>query len=168
MNLSFPRATMLGERLTFYEGWSEIGHEDVELGYRWTSAGHPLVYNPRALCQHYHVHDLASACRLQEGIGRGLPDLERRIPDAALLERYGVFSWRNRPRAIVRGLVRQALINDITGPLLESWLSRQQHNTALTRWVYWKVMLRHTQRGYHQGSRRQRAAFAPAVTQGAS
>jgi hypothetical protein len=148
MNLSFPRERMLAEGLTFHEAWSQIGHEDVELGYRWTSAGHPIVYNPRALCHHYHLHTLASACRLQESIGLGLRDLERLIPDPKLLERYGVFSWRNSPRAIARGLARQALVNDVTGPALERWLEGCKENSTLTRWLYWKVMLRHTQRGY--------------------
>jgi hypothetical protein len=160
MNLSLPRERMLAEGLTFHEEWSQIGHEDVELGYRWTSAGHPVIYNPRALCYHYHLHTLASACRLQESIGKGLRDLERLIADPTLRERYGVFSWRNSPRAVVRGLIRQALVNDLTGPLLERWLGSRTTNTLLTRWLYWKVMLRHTQRGY-RGAGRQALAAEP-------
>ncbi len=148
MNLSLPRERMLSEGITFHEQWSEIGHEDVELGYRWIKAGHQVIYNPSALSIHYHPHTLRSACRLQESIGRGLRDLERRIPEPRLLERYGVFSWRNTPRAVARGLARHALVNDVTGPLLENWLSRQQRNTPLSRWLYWKVLLRHTDRGY--------------------
>jgi hypothetical protein len=139
---------MLAQGLTFEENWAEIGHEDVELGYRWTSAGYEVIYNPDAASVHYHPHTLKSACRLQETIGRGLHDLERRIPDPRLLERYGVFSWRNSPRAIARGLARHALVNDLTGPLLEDWLTRQEHNTAVSRWLYWKVLLRHTDRGW--------------------
>jgi glycosyltransferase involved in cell wall biosynthesis len=160
MNLSLPRDVMIAEGITFFEGWSEIGHEDVELGYRWTAAGHPIIYNPRALCQHYHLHSLGSACRLQASIGRGLHDLERRVPDPGIKERYGVFSWQNRPRTVARQLIRQILVNDFTGPWLEAWLSAQPRNTALTRWLYWKVMLRHTQRGYREKAPAARAAVA--------
>ena len=76
------------------------GSEDVELGYRWTRAGYQVIYNPRAWGEHYHPHDLDTACRLQEVIGRGLRDLEALIPDPGLLERYGVFSWDNSPRSV--------------------------------------------------------------------
>ncbi len=148
MNLSLPRAEMLARNLVFHEDWAEIGHEDVELGYRWAKAGGAIVYNPRAYVEHYHPHGLDSACRLQESIGRGLRDLEKLVPEPDLLERYGVFSWHNRPRSIVRGLVRRALFNRVTVPYATRWLVRQRRNTPLTRWMYWKVLLHHTERGY--------------------
>jgi glycosyltransferase involved in cell wall biosynthesis len=150
INLSLPREEMLGRGLLFHEDWAEIGHEDVELGYRWTSAGRQVVYNPRARGLHYHPHTLDSACRLQESIGRGLRDLERLVPDPHLLERYGVLSWRNRPRAVARGLVRQLLFNGATMLAVQRWLNRQRRNSTLTRWLYWKVMLHYTNRGYRQ------------------
>lgn len=150
MNLSLPRQEMLARGLVFHEDWAEIGHEDVELGYRWTKAGRRVIYNPRARGDHYHPHTLDSACRLQESIGRGLRDLERLIPEPDLLERYGVFTWQNSPRALVRGLVRETLFNDTTVPAIQRWLNRQTHNTPLTRWLYWKVMLHYTNRGYRQ------------------
>jgi glycosyltransferase involved in cell wall biosynthesis len=154
MNLSVPRREMLERNLVFHEDWAEIGHEDVELGYRWTRAGRQIIYNPRARCDHYHPHSLDSACRLQEGIGRGLRDLELLIPDPTLLERYGVFSSRNRPRAVFRGLIRQILFNGLTVPIVQDWLTRQRRNTPLTRWLYWKVMLHYTNRGYRQAPNR--------------
>ena len=154
MNLSLPRDEMLARGLTFHEDWAEIGHEDVELGYRWTQAGRGIVYNPRALCWHFHPHTLDSACHLQESIGRGLRDLEVLIPDPGLLERYGVFSWRNRPRAVVRGLIRRAMFNGVTVPPLQRWLGSRERNTRLTRWMYWKIMLHYTNRGYREAAPR--------------
>ncbi|HET7699868.1 MAG TPA: glycosyltransferase family A protein [Candidatus Limnocylindria bacterium] len=148
MNLSLPRDEMLARNLVFHEDWAEIGHEDVELGHRWAKAGGVIVYNPRAYVEHYHPHTLDSACRLQESIGRGLRDLEKLVPEPDLLERYGVFSWRNSPRSIVRGLVRKALFNAFTVPYAKAWLERQTRNSRLTRWMYWKVMLHFTERGY--------------------
>jgi glycosyltransferase involved in cell wall biosynthesis len=148
MNLSLPRREMLDRNLVFHEDWAEIGHEDIELGYRWTQAGNRIIYNPRAWVQHYHPHSLDSACRLQVSIGRGLRDLEALIPEPDLLERYGVFSWKNSPRAIVRGLARQALFNKGTVPRAQAWLNKQRRNTPLTRWMYWKVLLHYTNEGY--------------------
>jgi glycosyltransferase involved in cell wall biosynthesis len=148
MNLSLPRQAMLERDLVFHEDWAEIGHEDIELGYRWTRAGLRVIYEPRAWVEHYHPHTLDSACRLQVSIGRGMRDLEVLIPEPDLLERYGIFSWRNSRRAVVRGIVRQVLFNRFTVPPVQRWLGRQVRNTALTRWLYWKVLLHHTNRGY--------------------
>lgn len=150
MNLSLPRLEMLERNLVFHEDWAEIGHEDVELGYRWTRAGRRVIYNPEAWVEHYHPHTLDSACRLQEVIGAGLRDLERLIPEPQLLERYGVFSWRSRPRSLVRGLLRRALFNGWTVPATQRWLGQQKRNSTLTRWLYWKVMLHYTERGYRR------------------
>lgn len=148
MNLSLPRQVLLDRQLVFHEDWREIGHEDVELGYRWTMAGYRIIYDPRAVGQHYHPHDLNSACRLQESIGRGLRDLEALIPDPTLLERYGVLSWRNSPGKVVRGAVRAALFNRLTVPPLQARLARLEQRSRTAEWCYWKVMLHHTDRGY--------------------
>jgi glycosyltransferase involved in cell wall biosynthesis len=154
MNLSLPRREMLDRNLIFHEDWAEIGHEDIELGYRWTRAGRDVVYNPRALVEHYHPHSLDSACRLQESIGRGLRDLECLIPEADLLERYGVFSWRSKPQVFIKALMRRALFNGATVSHAQRWLNRQPRNNRLTRWMYWKVLLYYTNRGYSQAPRR--------------
>lgn len=148
MNLSLPRQVMIDRRLTFHEDWSEIGNEDVELGFRWTRAGYRVIYNPRAWGEHYHPHDLDTACRLQEVIGRGLRDLEALVPDPGLLERYGVFSWRNSPRAVARGLARSVLFNALTVPPLQRRLGALRRRNRLAEWSYWKVLLHYTNSGY--------------------
>lgn len=152
-NVSLPRRAMLEGGFLFREDWPELVHEDVELGYRWCSSGRRLIYNANAVAHHYHPHTLASAARLQESLGRHLPRLEQLVPEARLTERYGVFSWRNSRRAIVRGLVRQTLFNSVTLPAVERWLDAQRSNTPLSRWLYWKVLLHYTNRGYRQGLR---------------
>ena len=81
MNLSLPREVLLERNLVFHEDWANIGHEDIELGYRWTQAGYDVIYNPKAWGEHFHPHDLDSACRLQHSVGRGLRDLEVLIPE---------------------------------------------------------------------------------------
>jgi len=154
MNLSLPRGEMLSRNLVFHEDWAQIGHEDVELGYRWTRAGRRVIYNPEASVEHYHPHTLTSACRLQESIGAGLRDLERLVPEPRLLERYGVFTWHNRPRSIIRGLVRRVIFNAWTVPATQRWLESRKRNSALTRWLYWKVMLHYTERGYRRARAR--------------
>ena len=148
MNLSLPRDVMIDRQLIFHEDWSEIGSEDVELGYRWTRAGYQVIYNPRAWGEHYHPHDLDTACRLQEVIGRGLRDLEALIPDPGLLERYGVFSWDNSPRSVARGAARRVLFNRLTVPPVQRRLSALRHRNRLAEWSYWKVFLHYTNRGY--------------------
>jgi glycosyltransferase involved in cell wall biosynthesis len=154
MNLSLPRAEMLENGLTFHEDWRHIGHEDVELGWRWTRSGREIVYNPRATGEHFHPHTVVSARRLQESVGRGLRDLEALIPDPGLLERYGVFSWRNSPRSIARGLVRRALFNATTSARLAEWLDRRTTPSRFQDWCYWKVLLEATNRGYRDESGR--------------
>lgn len=154
MNLSFPREVMLERNLVFHEDWRHIGHEDVELGYRWTSAGLPIVYHPAATGDHFHPHTLDSACRLQASVGRGLRDLESLIGDPTLLERYGVFSWRNSPRALARGLARGALFNRFTVPPVQRWLGARTRRSRVSDWTYWKVLLHHTNTGYRDESPR--------------
>lgn len=148
MNVSLPRREMLDRNLVFHEDWREIGHEDIELGYRWTAAGRAVIYNPRARGEHYHPHDLPSATRLQESIGRGLRDLERLIPEPELLERFGIFDWRNSRRSVARGVARRALFNPATLPVAERWLGSRRRRNRLAEWMYWKVMLAGTNRGY--------------------
>jgi glycosyltransferase involved in cell wall biosynthesis len=147
-NVSVPRRVLLDRQMFMPEDFAEIAHDDIEFGYRWTRAGYQLIYNPRARGAHYHPHDLASACRLQEKVGRELPHLNAVVDEPRLLERYGVFSWDNSRRAIVRGAIREALFNRWSVPVVQGWLARQTRNTRLTRWLYWKVLLHHTNRGY--------------------
>lgn len=148
MNLSMPRSVMLERNLVFHEDWAHIGHEDVELGWRWTRAGLPAIYNPRARGDHFHPHTVESACRLQESVGRGLRDLEVLVSDAGLLERYGVRTRQSTPRSQIRFGLRDLIFNRWTVPTLVRWLDGRQRNTRLTRWMYWKVLLHHTGHGY--------------------
>jgi glycosyltransferase involved in cell wall biosynthesis len=155
MNLSLPRQVMLDRQLVFHEDWANIGHEDVELGYRWNQAGYPLIYRADAWGEHFHPHDLDSACRLQYSVGRGLRDLEVLIPEPDLVERYGAFRFTNSRRSVTRGLVRKTLFNRWTVPPLQDRLGRLDRRSRLAEWSYWKILLHHTDRGYlEQGPRR--------------
>ena len=154
MHLSHPRRVLVERNLVFHEDWANIGHEDVELGHRWTQAGYPVVYAPDAWGEHYHPHDLASACRLQASIGRGLRDLEVLVPEPDLLEHYGVLSRRSSPRAMARGLARRALFNRWTVPPLVERLGSPTGRSALAEWSYWKLMLHHTEQGYREAPAR--------------
>jgi glycosyltransferase involved in cell wall biosynthesis len=148
MNLSLPRQVMLERNLVFHEDWANIGHEDIELGYRWTRAGYDVVYEPRAWGEHYHPHDLDSACRLQASVGRGLRDLEVLIPEPDLLARYGVRSaTASLPRRL-RTALRNALFNGYTVPRLQRRLAAAPERSALAEWMYWKILLFHTESGY--------------------
>jgi GT2 family glycosyltransferase len=154
MNLSLPRRVMLDRQLVFHEDWANIGHEDIELGYRWSRAGYPLVYQPDAWGEHYHPHDLDSACRLQYDVGRGLRDLRVLIPEPDLLERYGAFSLANSRHAVARGLARKALFNRWTVPPIQKRLGGLDRRSRLAEWSYWKVLLHHTDRGFQEQSPR--------------
>ncbi|MFA9563337.1 MAG: glycosyltransferase family 2 protein [Acidimicrobiales bacterium] len=164
MNLSFPRQVMLDQNLLFHEDWAVIGSEDVELGRRWTQAGHDLLYEPRAWGEHYHPHDLDSASRLQESIGRGLRDLEHLVQDPTMLESYGVFTWQNSPKGIVRGLVRRGLFNARTIPVLRRWVDTRERRNRLADWMYPKVLLHSTNRGY-TGQAQRRPSARPIVSE---
>jgi glycosyltransferase involved in cell wall biosynthesis len=153
MNLSFPRQVMLDQNLLFHEDWAVIGSEDVELGRRWTLAGHDLLYEPRAWGEHYHPHDLDSASRLH---------LEYLVQDPSMLEAYGVFTWDNSPTGVLRGLVRRALFNRVTIPTLRRWLDARRQRSRLADWMYPKVLLHFTNRGYRSQPQR-RPATRPIV-----
>jgi glycosyltransferase involved in cell wall biosynthesis len=155
MNLSLSRRVMLERNLVFHQDWAEIGHEDVELGYRWTNAGYQIVYNPRARGEHFHPMTLESGCAFAEGIGRGLRDLHDLVPDPHLLDWYGVFSWRNRPKKLVRGLIREVLFNRWMVPYVHSWLAQRTTTySPFAKWLGWKLMLFHVNRGYRQAPQR--------------
>jgi glycosyltransferase involved in cell wall biosynthesis len=154
MNLSLPREVMLARNLVFHTDWREIGSEDVELGWRWTQAGYPLDYAPAAWGEHFHPHSLDSASRLQASIGRGVRDLEALVDDPDLLERWGIFDWRNSPRSVARSLIRMVLFNDVTVPPVTRWLNGRTSNNAASRWLWWKVLLHHTNKGYRATSPR--------------
>jgi GT2 family glycosyltransferase len=154
MNLSLPRQEMIDRNLVFHEDWAHIGHEDVELGWRWARAGLRAVYVPDARAEHFHPHTVASAARLQESVGRGLRDLEVLIDDPELLERYGVLTLRSSPRNLMRGIAREAVFNRWTAPAAIRWLDGRPTNTRLARWMYWKVLIHYTNAGYRSEPRR--------------
>ena len=154
MNLSLPRRVMLERNLVFHEDWAHIGHEDIELGWRWDQAGLPAVYAPDARGTIPHPHTVESACRVQESIGRGLRDLEWLIRDPGLLERYGVSTTKSSVRGLVRGGARELLFNRYTAPRCVKWLDAHSRNTALTRWMYWKVFIAYTNAGYRNEPKR--------------
>ena len=153
MNLSLPRSVMIERNLVFHEDWAHIGHEDVELGYRWAASGFRLIYNSRARGDHFHPHDLHSACRLQESVGRGLRDLEVLIPEPDLLERYGLYSRTSSLRSRLRPGARSALFNHWTVPPLQRRLAGSPSPGRWAEWAYWKIMLHHTAVGYRSEGR---------------
>jgi glycosyltransferase involved in cell wall biosynthesis len=155
MNLSFPRQVMLDENVLFHEDWAVIGSEDIELGRRWTQAGHDLLYEPDAWGEHYHPHDMDSASRLQESIGRGLRDLEHLVQDPTMLNSYGIVRWENNPKGVVRGLVRRTLFNERTIPLWRRWLDGLRRRNRFADWAYPKVLLHYTNRGYRAQEQRE-------------
>jgi glycosyltransferase involved in cell wall biosynthesis len=154
MNLSVPKAEMIERNLIFHEDWREIGHEDVELAHRWVKADRKIIYNPLAAGEHYHPQTLDSAIRWVENIGRGLRDLEELVDDPRLLQRYAIFSWRNRPRTVVRTLIRDALWNRITVPILKRWLGDRERPFPFAGWLCYKVLIYYLNRGYRQTARR--------------
>jgi GT2 family glycosyltransferase len=154
MNLSFPRDVLLERNLIFHEDWANIGHEDIELGYRWSQAGYDIVYEPTATGEHFHPHTLASACRLQTSVGRGLRDLEVLIPEPDLLEHYGVLSRTGSARSRVRGMVRRTLFNRATVPTLVNLFDRRDPGSRAAQWTYWKLMLFYTESGYRTAPQR--------------
>lgn len=154
MNLSMPRQVMLDRNLIFHEDWANIGHEDVELGYRWTRARYQVIFEPMAWGEHFHPHDLDSACRLQHSIGRGLRDLEVLIPEPDLLERYGLLSPTVSRRGRIRMTVRRMLFNRWTVPPLQRRFAALDKQSRIAQWSYWKIMLHHAETGYRSAARR--------------
>lgn len=168
MNLSLPRRVMLDRNLLFHEDWSEAGHDDVELGYRWERAGYRTVFAPDAWGEHFDPDGLVDACEHQERYGRGLRDLEVLVAEPDLLERYGVFSWRSSPRSVVRGLARRALFNRVTVPLVLDRLERSSSRRRWAEWSYWKLLLHHTEAGYRAAAPRAASRVPTSATPGSA
>ena len=75
-----------------------------------------------------------------------------------MLEDYGVFTWHNSPKGILRGLVRRALFNTATIPSARRWLDSRRNRSRLADWMYPKVLLHSTNRGYAVQAQRRPAA----------
>ena len=92
--------------------------------------------------------------------------------DPGLLERYGVSTTKSSVRGLVRGGARELLFNRYTAPRCVKWLDTQPRNTALTRWMYWKVLIAYATRGYRNEPKRTPAPLitrpALAATSGAA
>ncbi len=148
----------------FDEDFSDANHEDVELGYRLERAGMRIRYRDIVLGYHRHPYTLASACRLLYRRGATYRILRAKVPDEVFREHLGIFSWRNSPRSIIRGLVRQVLVNDLTAGMWSKWLARDK-DSALRRFFYWKLLTYYTNKGYRDADpRRMRASSAPLAT----
>ena len=156
MNLSLPRQVMLDRNLVFHEDWAEIGHEDVELGYRWAKAGYADHLQPG--CTGWSITTrtswlVAVGCRYPSAAvcatWRAL------IPEPGLHERYGVLTGEASLRGRLRMAARLALFNSVTAPPLERALLSRARRGPLSEWCYWKLMLRHTQHGYRNTPPRQ-------------
>lgn len=169
MNLSIPRRVLADHHIAFHEDWPEIGQEDLQLGYQLVQAGIPLYYCASAIAEHYHPHTLASAAAVQRYIGRGLHDLQRLVPEPGILERYGIFMWRQPPDRIAKGLLKRAIFNRATIPVVTRYLDTRARNNALTVHLYWKVLNYWTTTGYREAAplARERARQARIGVQGA-
>jgi GT2 family glycosyltransferase len=127
-------------------------HEDVELGYRLQQAGLRIQYCDRLVGIHHHPFTLESACRMMYGRGAALHVLERKAPGQDFGERLGIFSWRNSPRAVARGLARSMLFNRMTASLWLNWLG-QDRESRVRRYFYWKLLIYFANRGYRDALR---------------
>ncbi len=80
-NISLPRH-LLGDA-PFDPAFSEYGWEDVELGYRLSRKGLPIVYHPGASARHLHPMNLTLVFARQRQVGRGIHTLLRLHPELA-------------------------------------------------------------------------------------
>jgi GT2 family glycosyltransferase len=146
------KASFLRQHGGFDERFPDANHEDVELGYRLSKAGMRIRYRDRLVAYHFHPYTLESACRLLYRRGSSYHLLRQVVPDEAFREQLGIFSWGNSPRAVVRGLVRSALFNDLTAPIWVRWLGRDREN-PMRRFFYWKLLTYYTNKGFREASR---------------
>jgi hypothetical protein len=58
--------------------------------------------------------------------------------------------------------VREALFNRVTAPRAARWLDERPAGSPLARWMYWKVLLHYTNRGYRAAPRRSPVPLATA------
>ena len=93
-NISFKRAFML-ECGMFREPMGRAGaaaHEDVELGYRLSQKGLRLLYNRRALGEHYHVVTLEGAIQRAYQRGMNWREFTELVPTPEVIVEYHILS----------------------------------------------------------------------------
>jgi hypothetical protein len=80
-NISLPRR-VLGDD-PFHPAFTFVDWEDVELGYRLSLRGLPIVYHPAAAARHVHPMTMASFYRRQQHVGRTVGVLLALHPELA-------------------------------------------------------------------------------------
>lgn len=160
-NISVRRELLL-EQGGFDTEFRVPHHEDVELGYRLEQTGLRIHYRDRLVGIHHHRFTLQSACTMMYGRGAAFHILRRKVPERAFRERLGIFSWRNSPRAVVRGAARTLLFNRLTAPHWLAWLA-EDRETRLRRYFYWKLLIYFANRGYRDAVRTARTPQSPAL-----
>jgi GT2 family glycosyltransferase len=80
-NISLPRR-LLGDD-PFHPAFTFVDWEDIELGYRLSLRGLPIVYHPKAAARHVHPMTMASFYRRQQHVGRTVDVLLELHPELA-------------------------------------------------------------------------------------
>lgn len=78
-NVSVPRDVLGSE--PFAAAFTAYGWEDVELGYRLSRRGVPIVYEPLAAAEHQHPMTLVDLFERQRAAGRGMDTLLQLHPE---------------------------------------------------------------------------------------
>jgi len=88
-NASVARDTLLKAGM-FDESFTGYGHEDLELGYRLSRLGVPIVYNPRAINYHWHPVGLDERFKRARLAGISTRRFYLKHKDPAVLLKMGV------------------------------------------------------------------------------
>ena len=134
-NLSAKRSFLLEHGL--FRERQAAAHEDIELGYRLSQQGLRIVFNERALADHYHPETLANICRRAYERGYHFDLLTESLPGPLVYPLYKVLSrdagWPAFLKMLPRECARRIAFNHLTvrrfwQPLMEradqSWLGR--------------------------------------------
>jgi cellulose synthase/poly-beta-1,6-N-acetylglucosamine synthase-like glycosyltransferase len=165
-NVSIKRQFML-EHGMFDEAF--LFNEDVICGHQLDQAGMRLHFVPSARGEHIHQLTLAGLPAKAEFTGRWIFATVRRLPERAVLERYGVLGpelgWWRWARRVARRTLFRVVDNPITHVVLRALGAGSGRRNRWSDLHYGLLFRRWVVAGYHR-ARREAASNEGAASDG--
>lgn len=158
-NISVKRSFML-EHGMFDERF--LFNEDVICGHKLDRAGMRLHFVPKARGEHLHQLTTAGLPAKAEFTGRWIYATVRELPEAAVIDRYGVLSlklgWRLYTKRLVRRLAFRFVDNPLTHAALRALGAESGRRGRWSDLHYRLLFRRWIVAGYHKARREARGA----------
>lgn len=144
---------MFDERFLFFE--------DVLCGHKLETNGMELHFLPGANGKHLHQLKPAGVANKGLFIGRWLYPFEQRVPERAVREKFGIFTWDLSPRVLATRIVNrvgfQFVANPVTLGMLRLLGAESGVRSRVSDLYYYTIFRRNMLRGYREARSQARA-----------